>query len=111
MILIFDGLAQVCHVLFLSRAGVLFRFHVLPLSAHLSFAFLNSFKLSVHILKSLTLIICSKSRVERVFSTVRNIFSDKCISFSHSTLDETLIVYGNHSLWSKDEREEMVESS
>ena len=28
---------------------------------------------------------------------------------SHSTLNYNLIVYGNHSLWSKDEGEEMIE--
>ena len=28
---------------------------------------------------------------------------------SHSTLNDNLIVYGNHSLCSKDEREEMIE--
>ena len=44
-----------------------------------------------------------------MFSTVSNIFSDKCLSMSHSTLNDNLIVYGNHSLWSTDEREEIVE--
>ena len=28
---------------------------------------------------------------------------------SHSTLNDNLIVFGNHSLWSKDEREEIIE--
>ena len=32
-------------------------------------------------------------------------------TMSHSTLNDNLIVYGNHSLWSKDEREESFESS
>ena len=38
-----------------------------------------------------------------------NILSHKRLSMSHSTLDDNLIVYGNHSLWSKDEREEITE--
>ena len=46
----------------------------------------------------------SNSKVERTFSTVSNILSDKRLSMSHSTLNDNLIVYGNHSLWNKDER-------
>ena len=51
----------------------------------------------------------SNSKVERTFSTVSNILSDKRLSMSHNTLNNNLIVYGNHSLWNKDEREEIIE--
>ena len=90
---------------------MLLRFHWLTLSSLvcLFFTFLNSIKTSVHIFKSLKPFICSNSKVERAFSTVSNIFSHKRLSMSHSTIDDNLIVYGNHSLWSKDEREEIIE--
>ena len=34
--------------------------------------------------------------------------SGKCLAMSHSTVYDNLIVRGNHSLWSKDEREEII---
>ena len=54
---------------------------------------------------------------ERVFSTLSNILFVKHLSMSHSTINDNVIVYGNHSLYlkrvlySKDEREEMKERS
>ena len=51
----------------------------------------------------------SNSKVKITFSTVSNKLSDKRLSMSHSTLNDNLIVYGNHSLWNKDEREEIIE--
>ena len=44
-----------------------------------------------------------------MLSTVSNILSDTGLSMSHSTPNDDLIVYGNHSLLSKDEREEITE--
>ena len=44
-----------------------------------------------------------------MFSTVSNILSDTRLSMSHSTLNDDLILHGNHSLMSKDEREEITE--
>ena len=79
------------------------------LFARLSLTFLNSIKTPVYIFKSLKPFICSNSKVERVFSTVSNILSDTGLSMSHSTPNDDLIVYGNHSLLSKDEREEVTE--
>ena len=38
-----------------------------------------------------------------------NILSDTLLSMSHSTLNDDLILYGNYSLLSKDEREEITE--
>ena len=50
------------------------------------------------------LISCSNFKVERTFSTVSNILSDKCLSISHSTLNNNLMVYGNNSLGVKMKR-------
>ena len=87
------------------------RFHLLTLSSLvcMSFTFLKSIRTSVQIFNLLKPFICSNSKIEGAFSTVSNIFSHKRLSMSHSTLNYNLVVYGNHSLCSKGEREEMIE--
>ncbi|CAB3995543.1 zinc finger 862-like [Paramuricea clavata] len=62
--------------------------------------------------KLASLAICisgSNSTVERTFSVLTNILSDKRLSMRHSTLDDSLIVYGNDSLWSVKEKEEIID--
>ena len=51
----------------------------------------------------------SNSAVERTFSVVTNILSDKRLSMRHNTINEALIVYGNDSLWSTEERESIID--
>ena len=62
--------------------------------------------------KLASLAICisgSNSTVERTFSVLTNILSDKCLSMRHSTLDDSLVVYGNDGLWSAKEKEEIID--
>ena len=49
--------------------------------------------------------------MERTFSTVSNILSDKRLSMLHYNLKENLIVYGNHSLSNEDEKDEIIEKA
>ncbi|CAB4037348.1 zinc finger 862-like [Paramuricea clavata] len=61
--------------------------------------------------KLASLAICisgSNSTAERTFSVLTNILSDKHLSMRHSTLDDSLIVYGNDGLWSVKEKEESL---
>ena len=51
----------------------------------------------------------SNSSVERTFSFVTNILSDKRLSMSHDTLENSVIVSGNDSIWSEKEREEIID--
>jgi hypothetical protein len=51
----------------------------------------------------------SNSSVERTFSVVTNILADKRLSMHHNTINEALVVYGNDSLWSTEEREAIVD--
>ena len=51
----------------------------------------------------------NNSSVERTFSFVTNILSDKRLSISHDTLENSVIVSGNNSIWSEKEREEMID--
>ena len=51
----------------------------------------------------------SNSAIERTFSVVTNILSDKRLSMQHNTINEALIVYGNDSLWSTEERESIID--
>lgn len=51
----------------------------------------------------------SNSSVERTFSVVTNILSDKRLSMRHNTTNEALIIYGNDSLWSTEEREAILD--
>ena len=37
-----------------------------------------------------------------------NILSDKHLSMRHNTINESLVVYGNDSLWSNEGREEII---
>ena len=50
----------------------------------------------------------SNSSVERTFSVVTNILSDKRLSMRHETINESLIVYGNDDLWTTEERTEII---
>ena len=45
----------------------------------------------------------------RKFENLTNILSDKCLSLSHSSLEDSLIVYGNDGLWSVKEKEEIID--
>ena len=51
----------------------------------------------------------SNSTVERSFSTLTNILSDKRLALTHKPLNESMIVYCNHTLWSKEEKDEVIE--
>ncbi len=51
----------------------------------------------------------SNSSVERTFSVLTNILSDKRLSLTHKAMNENMIVYGNHKLWSKEEKDEIIE--
>jgi hypothetical protein len=51
----------------------------------------------------------SNSSVERTFSVVTNILLDKRLSMHHNTINEALVVYGNDSLWSTEEREAIID--
>lgn len=65
---------------------------------------------NVSLLVSLILSISgSNSSVERCFSTVTSILSDRRLSMAHDTLEDTLIISGNDNLWSPQEREEIIE--
>jgi hypothetical protein len=51
----------------------------------------------------------SNSSIERTFSVVTNILSDKRLSMHDNTINEALVVYGNDSLWSTEEREAIID--
>ena len=51
----------------------------------------------------------NNSSVECTFSFVTNILSDKHLSISHNTLENSVIVSGNNSTWSEKEREEIID--
>ena len=53
----------------------------------------------------------SNSQVERTFSTVTNILSDKRFSMNHNTLEDCLVILGNDILWKKHEKEEIIQAS
>ena len=53
----------------------------------------------------------SNSQVERTFSTVTNILSDKRLSMNHNKLEDCLVILGNDSLWKKHEKEEIIQAS
>ena len=53
----------------------------------------------------------SNSQVERTFSTVTNILSDKRLSMNHNTLEDCLVILGNDSLWTKHEKGEIIQAS
>lgn len=50
----------------------------------------------------------SNSQVERTFSVVTNILSDKRLSMNHDTLDDCIVILGNNSLWTVAEKEEII---
>ena len=50
----------------------------------------------------------SNPLVERTFSFLTNIWSDKRLSMHHNTINKSLIIYGNDDLWSREEREAIV---
>ena len=49
------------------------------------------------------------SSVERTFSFVTNILSNKHLSISYYTLENSVVVSGNNSIWSEKEREEIID--
>ena len=51
----------------------------------------------------------NNSSVEHTFSFVTDIVSDKCLSMSHNTLKNSVIVSGDNSIWSEKEREEIID--
>ena len=51
----------------------------------------------------------NNSSVEGTFSFVTNILSDKRLSMGHNTLENSVIVSGNNSIWSEKEREEIID--
>ena len=53
----------------------------------------------------------SNSQVERTFSTVTNVLSDKRLSMNHNKLEDCLVILGNDSLWKKHEKEEIIQAS
>ena len=53
----------------------------------------------------------SNSSVERAFSTLTNILSDKRMSSKHATLENLLPVKLNDKVWNDVEREEIIESA
>ena len=53
----------------------------------------------------------SNSSVERAFSTLSNILSDKRMSSKHATLENLLLVKLNDKVWNDVEREEIIESA
>ena len=53
----------------------------------------------------------SNSQVERTFSTVTNILSDKRLFMNQNTLEDCLVILGNNSLWKKHEKEEIIRAS
>ena len=53
----------------------------------------------------------SNSSVERAFSTLSNILSDKHNSSKHATLENLLLVKLNDKVWNDVEREEIIERS
>ena len=44
-----------------------------------------------------------------MFSFVTNILADKRLSMSHDTLENSVIVSGNNSIWCEKEREEIID--
>ena len=65
---------------------------------------------NLSILVSLILSISgSNSSVERCFSLVTSILSDRRLTMSHDTLEDSVIILGNDSLWSKQERVGIIE--
>lgn len=51
----------------------------------------------------------SNSTVERVFSILSLILSDRRLSMSHKMMERCIMISGNDSNWSKREREELIE--
>lgn len=51
----------------------------------------------------------SNSAVERTFSVVTNVLADKRLLMHHDTLKDALVVYGNDRLWSREERDEIID--
>ena len=65
-----------------------------------------------NLLKLVSLILSisgSNSNVERTFSTVTNILSDKRLSMNHDTLDNSVVILGNDTIWSNSERDQIIE--
>nr|XP_047143305.1 zinc finger protein 862-like [Hydra vulgaris] len=61
-----------------------------------------------------SLVMCisgSNSQVERTFSTVTNILTDKRLSLSHEALADCVVIHGNHSLWTKEDYNDLIERS
>jgi hypothetical protein len=64
-----------------------------------------------HLCKLASLIISisgSNSSVERMSSVVTNILSDKRLSMSYPTLNDSVVIYGNDGLWNLQEKDKII---
>ena len=53
----------------------------------------------------------SNSSVERSFSVLTTILTDRRLSMNHDTMEECILIAGNDSIWSNQEREEILLSA
>ena len=51
----------------------------------------------------------SNSTVERAFSVVSLILSDRRLNMSHKMMEQCIMIFANDSNWSKSEREQLIE--
>ena len=53
----------------------------------------------------------SNSAVERVFSQLSTLLSDRRLSMSHATMEDCIVIAGNSNVWSAEEKDEILKSS
>ena len=53
----------------------------------------------------------SNSSIERSFSVLTTILTDRRLSMNHDTMEECILITGTDSIWSNQEREEILLSS
>ena len=51
----------------------------------------------------------SNSSVERAFSTLTNMLSDRCLKLKHKTIEDMLLIKANHKIWDEKEREAILD--
>ena len=67
-----------------------------------------------NILLVVELVLClssSNSSVERVFSILTVLLSDRRLRMKHDTMEESLLISGNNSLWTDKERDDILNSA
>ena len=67
-----------------------------------------------NLLMLVELIMClsgSNSSVERAFSVLTTLLSDRRLSMKHDTMEEVILIAGNDSLWSDSERAEILNAA